>query len=315
METKSINEELIARYLLGELSEEEQIRLEDLAFSDREFIQEILAVESDLIDEYARGELSDSKRRQFESRFLTSAERRQKVEFARAFAKIVPESATERAVRPAAVDMPTSWWESLKSLLTNLTPPVKFAMAAAVLMLGIGLWWLVAETIRLRTEIRELQAEQQTRRRAQEDLERKAATEQSRNEDLARQVPGDQSTEKSGSRPTIATLFLPAGIARSAADRPKLLIAQTAETARLQVGLEPGDEFDSFRAELRTLAGREVLSQQNLKARTARGVRSITLSIPASSLKTGEYELTLKGVSGREQTEVLGYYYFDVRKR
>ncbi len=315
METKSINEELIARYLLGDLSEEEQIRLEDLAFSDRDVLQEILAVESDLIDEYARGELSDSQRRQFEGRFLTSAERRQKVEFARAFAKVVPESATERAVRPAAADMSTSWWESLKSLLSNLTPPVKFAMAAAVLMLGIGFSWLVVETIRLRAEIRELQAEQQTRRRAQEDLERQVATEQSRNEDMARQVPVDQSPEKSGSRPIIATLFLVPGLARSASDRPKLLIEPTAETARLQVGLEPGDDYESFRGELRTGAGREVWSQQNLKARTARGVRSITLNIPASSLKTGEYELTLKGVSGREQAEVLGYYYFDVRKR
>ena len=132
VETKSINEELIARYLLGDLSEEEQIRLEDLAFSDQDVLQEILAVESDLIDEYARGELSDSQRRQFEGRFLTSAERRQKVEFARAFAKVVPESATERAFRPAAAGMSTSWWESLKSLLSNLTPPVKFAMAAAL---------------------------------------------------------------------------------------------------------------------------------------------------------------------------------------
>jgi hypothetical protein len=314
VETKSINEELIARYLLGELSEEEQVRLEDLAFSDREFLQEILAVESDLIDEYARGELSDSRRRQFESRFLTSAERRQKVEFARAFAKVVPEGATERAVRPVVVDLSTSWWDSLKSLLSNFNPPVKFAMAAAVLMLGIGLWWLAAETIRLRAQIAELQAEQQARRSAQEVLERQVAAERSRNEDLARQVPGDQSPEKSTSLPIIATLFLPAGIARSAADRPKLLIAPSVETARIQVGLEPGDEYESFRAELRTLAGGEVLSQQNLKARTGRGVRSITLNIPASSLRTGEYELTLKGVSGNEG-EVLGYYYFDVLRK
>ncbi len=226
METKPINEGLIARYLLGDLPEEEQVRIEDRAFADREYLQDILAVEADLIDEYVRGELSDFERRQFERRFLTSSERRQKVEFARALAKVVPETATENARRAVAVQASISWWDSFVTFLRSLNPALKLSMAAAAVVLTIGVSWLVRETIRLRGQVAKLQAEQQSRQRQEEDLQRQIAGERSRNEDLARQVQRVARTpekpEKPDEPPLIATLFLPAGISRSAVDRPKL---------------------------------------------------------------------------------------------
>ena len=91
-----LNEGFIVRYLLGDLSEQEQIEVEDRAFSDPYYLQNILAVEADLIDEYVRGGLLENQRRQFETRFLASSERRQKVEFARALARVAGESVEER---------------------------------------------------------------------------------------------------------------------------------------------------------------------------------------------------------------------------
>src|SRR5215211_4416745 len=103
MKDDSINEGLIVEYLLGDLPEEKQSEIEDRAFQDEQYLQGILAAESDLIDEYVRGELSDSARRQFESRFLASAERRRKVEFARALASVTPEFAViEKSTRPSS---------------------------------------------------------------------------------------------------------------------------------------------------------------------------------------------------------------------
>ena len=84
-------EALLVRYLLGDLPEEEQVEIEELAFRDQQFMQTIQAVESDLIDEYVRGGLSDRERRQFEARFFASAERRRKVGFAKALAIALPQ--------------------------------------------------------------------------------------------------------------------------------------------------------------------------------------------------------------------------------
>jgi hypothetical protein len=185
----AINDELIVGYLLGDLPEEKQSEIEDRAFQDEQYLQEILAVESDLIDEYVRGELSDSARRQFESRFLASAERRRKVEFARARASVTHEFAVvEEDNRPASAPAPASWTKALAGFLRKLNPAAKFSLAAAALLVVSGGSWLVAESLRLCSELSELRAEQQSRERQQRALQQQIAEEQARREDLSAQL-------------------------------------------------------------------------------------------------------------------------------
>jgi hypothetical protein len=82
-------EELLVGYLLGDLSEEEQVRIEDRALTDPSYLAEIEAAEADLIDAYVRGELPPDWLPGFERRFLRSPSRRSKVEFAQALARVV----------------------------------------------------------------------------------------------------------------------------------------------------------------------------------------------------------------------------------
>jgi hypothetical protein len=82
------NERLIARYLLGDLPEEQQVAIEDRAFADKDYLALVTAVENDLIDDYVNRDLSATERRQFETRFLASSERRKRVEFAKALARV-----------------------------------------------------------------------------------------------------------------------------------------------------------------------------------------------------------------------------------
>ncbi len=332
METKSVNEELIVRYLLGDLPEEEQARLEDRAFSDRKYMQNIVAVESDLIDEYVRGELSDSERRRFERRFLVSSERRRKVEFARALARVSPKATTESAAQPATVLAPASWWNSFITSLRGLNPAFKFSMAAAAAMLVIGVSWLITETILLRAQVAQFQAERRASQSQEEILRQQAAGERTRNEELAsqlqrereraerseelaRQIERDQLRERSTGLSFIASVFLPAGVSRSASDRPKLVVLQSTSLANLQIGLEREDEYKSFRVELRTAQGQAVWTQDNLRSQQSRAGRVINLFIPESVIGAGEYELTLKGVIDNQNTEDVRYYYFDALKK
>jgi len=81
----------LTRYLLGELTEEEQVEIEERAFRDRRYLLEIEAVECDLIDDYVRGALSEVERRQFEERFLASEKRRRKLEFAKSLEAVAGE--------------------------------------------------------------------------------------------------------------------------------------------------------------------------------------------------------------------------------
>src|SRR6185369_13212777 len=98
----------------------------------------------------------------------------------------------EDAAQPAAEQMivsaPSSWWRSLITSLTSLSPAFKLSIvtgAAAAAMLVIGVSWLITETVRLRVQVARLQAERQTRQGQEDRLRQQATDERAHSEDLA----------------------------------------------------------------------------------------------------------------------------------
>ena len=320
------NETLIARYLLGDLPEEQQVEIEDRAFADKEYLALVSAVENDLIDEYVRRELSETERRKFESRFLASAERRKRVEFAKALARVpVAAAVPERVV----ISQPAKWtWrDSLYAFLIGLNPAAKIATVAVMLFLTFGGVWLFAETMRLRNQLTQLQAQNQSR---QNELQQQVEAERRRNEELnARLTQEQQQREQSDeslrqlsetgsetpARPVIASLALLPGLSRGGGEKASLILAADARLVRLQVGIDPNEPYKTFAVELRTAAGRQVWTKENLTARTRGKARAVSLTLPASVLKSGDYELRLSGRQEGGESEDVGFYYFDVKKR
>jgi anti-sigma factor RsiW len=322
------NEQLIVKYLLGDLPEEQQIEIEDHAFQDKEYLAAITAVENDLIDDYVRHQLSDAERRKFEAKFLASAERRKRVDFAKAFAKVAAEST---APKTAAVIRP-SWRESFEAFIRGLNPAGRFAFAAVMLLILLGGAWLITETLRLHSQLTQLQAEKQSKQTERQSLQEQMETERRRNEELAaqlnqekqqreqseeslRQLSETPETTNAAPRPIIASLTLLPGLARSDGKKPKLLVPENARLVRLQIGVDPEEPYKTFSAELRTVAGRQIWNQENLTAPKRRGARAIALTLPATALKPGDYELKVSGVAEGGRTEDVGFYYFDVIRK
>lgn len=326
------SEQLIAQYLLGELPEERQVEIEDRAFSDGEFMATITSVENDLIDEYVRGEMTETDRRRFESRFLASESRRKRVEFARALAQLLPETrVTERETRTVSVTR-SSWRDALAAFFHGLNPAGRFGLAAATLLILLGGAWLITQTLTLRSQLNRLQAQQSSEQNNRNALEQQVESERRRNEELLAQLDQEKQqraqTDESLRRlsetinqPTetprsiIASLTLLPGISRGATTQPKLVLPPNASVARLQIGIEPEEDYQSFGVELRTSSGRPVWMRDSLTARSSRGGRSIRLTLPASALLPGEYELRLKGIPDTGPPEDVGFYYFEVMKR
>jgi hypothetical protein len=322
------NEKLIARYLLGDLAEEQQVAIEDRAFSDKDYLALVTAVENDLIDEYVRRELSESERRQFETRFLASAERRKRVEFAKALARVpVAAVAPERTV----VSEPAkwSWRDSLYAFISGLNPAAKFAVVAVMLLLLVGGAWLLTETLRLRSQLTQLQAQNQAQ---QNQLQQQVDAERRRNEELnARLSQEQQQREQTDEslrqlsetgdatnpppRPVIASLTLLPGLSRGGGEKANMVMPEDARLVRLQIGIDPEEQYKTYGVELRTAAGRQVWTRENLTARTRGRTRAVSLTLPASVLKSGDYELRLSGRQEGGESEDVGFYYFDVKKR
>src|SRR5215471_6783788 len=155
MRSEQDDEKLMVQYLLGNLSEEEQVRIEDKAFADSNYMGALEAAEADLIDAYVRGELSEAERRKFEQRFLTSSDRRSKVEFARDLVRVTEES---KGAENALLQRP-SVWRSFLSVLRGWNPAVQFAGIAALLISVVGASWLLVENRAIRTRMAALETQ------------------------------------------------------------------------------------------------------------------------------------------------------------
>src|SRR5215475_5472850 len=97
------DERLLVRYLLGVLSREETERLDELSIVDDEFAARLNAAEDDLVDAYVRNELSGTDAEKFQSSYLSSPRRLQKVEFAEGLNTFKPKPPAPQPEKPPLV--------------------------------------------------------------------------------------------------------------------------------------------------------------------------------------------------------------------
>jgi len=170
MKQRADSEKLMIRYLLGDLPEDEQIRIEERFFTDDEYFEQLLALEDDLIDDYVNGELTDREREQFEEYFLASPTRRQRVEFAKTFMRAGSLPALAEIAMPGeARPEPVPWWRTVMVFWRAQSLLRRFALAASVLLV-LGGSWLIVDTMRLRNHVEQLQPKRVKSQRREQEL-------------------------------------------------------------------------------------------------------------------------------------------------
>lgn len=132
----------VRRYLLGQLEEAEQERIELRLLTDSSFAEEFDTIVDELTDQYVRDELTDDERKHAEKHFLTTPERQQKLEFA---TELLSHAEAERGessqlstVRPIVQPATPSLLDQIRAFWRRPT----FAhgvLAAAILLVVAGL--------------------------------------------------------------------------------------------------------------------------------------------------------------------------------
>lgn len=130
----------IRKYLLGNLSEEEQLAIEEQLFTDEATLEQHEIVEEDLIDDYLNEELSKDDRIKFEQRFLSTPERKEQVLFARSLRQYIKDSEPDPVRVPP---QPLSFMDRFRVYWAQHAKPLSAATAIAVFALvAIGIWFL-----------------------------------------------------------------------------------------------------------------------------------------------------------------------------
>jgi hypothetical protein len=307
-----VDEQLIVRYLLGDLSEQDAELLDELSIADDEFAGRLRAAENDLVDAYVRGELSGDSLRRFETSYLATPQRRQKVEFAGALhaygRRNVAAAAGVRFTTPASRLVPATAATKGRSASGILR---RWALAAAAVLAIAVATYLFMENRRLREEVTETRAAraevEQTAQGLRTELQQERSASAAIRDELTRLRESLPSIKVPSLRPfvllpmrrgagQIATVALPRGIQ----EVPFLL--------RLE-----SDDFPSYEAALRDPArGEAVWTSGPLSARSIGSNRSVGLQVPAVLLKPQNYTLELSGRPPGGPAELVTSYAFHV---
>lgn len=324
MTEKTANEDTLIRYLLGQLSEEEQQQIERRAFDNDEFYRRLLEVEDDLRCAYAQGTLPLEQKELFEKRFLIFADERKRVALARDMIAELPQASVGNARSEASIQAGRRTDRGLLSWFFGSGSPVPlYALASAALVVVAGLSWLIFETAQLRNEINRLNAE---RAAAEQQLDDRIAEERARIEQADKQLEEErdrraqleqelaileEQADKQSARPAVIGLLLAPGRIRGAGETRRLVLQPGVEQVRLRLELT-GDISSSYRAVVVNSEGNEIWTRTALRARRGGARPVISFSIPSRILGEDDYELKLTGLDDTGQSERVDSYYFTV---
>jgi hypothetical protein len=310
-------EEEIMRYLLGQCSEEDQLRIEGQYLKDDDYLQSVLLAEGEMIDAYVQGRLTAAEREQFETYYLVTDERREKVFFAKSLHQhlkkedqaVVPQKQTER--RKSFL----SWLGFNKSWFALA------AAAAGLLLLACG--WLAIEALRLRNQLNASQARMAEMETRGQELSQQLEEERTRNQQLTERIAElTHSTEgiqpegnhESPPAPVIAMLTMTAGTTRDISQANTLRLTSEVKTVRLRLVFRDEDH-QSYQAIIQNASGTTVWRQSKMPA-TAKGEsKSVMVNLPAKVLANDDYLLTLSGITAATNVEEISDYHFRIVKK
>jgi hypothetical protein len=135
----------VRRYLLGQLNEGEEERLELRLLTDPAFGDDFDTVVDEITDQYVGNEFKGEERRRVEQYFLRSPERQKKVNFA---SELLRQAAVERGSSVVNVPVPPEpgWWERASLFWNRQALSLRFATIFATLIIMVGVAMLVLPT-------------------------------------------------------------------------------------------------------------------------------------------------------------------------
>jgi hypothetical protein len=327
MRTNLLDQKTLRHYLLGELKTEEQQQWELRLMTDTSCFEEIQMAEDDLIDKYLQEKLTPHEKERFDTFFLASPERCQKLSFARALKRFIESYQPKK--QPSffsRVLEPLKFWQWEN-------PGTAWSLAAACLLLVIVGGTL--SVVQIRTDRQQLAqfrarqaqpSEETTQLRQQLDqlqshnseMAASLKSEQDQLDQLSQQLSRLKPKEKRGeggtTRLQTASLFsfaLMPGLVRDSGISNRLSIPTGAKLVQIQFSLDT-EGYPKYRAVLQTLNEVELWMQDWPRSSHSGTIIPMQVVLPAELLIPGDYKLKLAGINSNGNWEDIENYYFRV---
>jgi len=329
MSKEKYDNQSITAYLLGALPEDETERFDELSFTDDEFAGALDAAEKDLIDAYARGELTGDALKKFESHYLASPLRREKVKFAGAFQifaeRKTAETMDEKLVEnPAPEKSPAGFFSVFNNLTKNNLLQFGFA-SATLLILILGGFWLfgnrrdepkieiAAQNSPAPVEPKQIESPNLENANVEKEIastgNENNSTQKPEKEESNKNVAVNQNAQtRKPPKITVASFVLTPSL-RGANQVPNFSISKETVWVAVRLNLE-SDDYTTYRVRLADESGSgNIWSSGALRAQGKDGNKTLNVQFPAKLLKSQIYTLVVSGVKNGE-AEILTNYAF-----
>ena len=318
----------LRRYLLGEMTLEEEASIGERLFFDSDYAELEQAIEADLIDDYLNDDLSDSERDAFERHFLSQREHDEDLRIAQALKSHLD---SEVVVSPKAVVVPPPQAGVVSSQPQTVVPffrkpIVWWSLAAAALIVLSFLTWMGFRSIRGPAADEPFQAKDPgaPQPAATQPVERQQPSPSvpdnrnsvAHNTNKPEKAPPQQREPKATSNRVVFATILPGVPIRgpSKVQKPVTITDET-ESVVLKLPLRFSESYGTYQAEL--LSGERVVERwPDLKSKTdEEHGPHVLVTIDSDRLREQSYRIKVRGVPTEQQAPETDIYSFNVERK
>lgn len=287
-------EDLMVRYLLGDVTEGERTQVEERFLSDHDYFEQLLAVEERLVDQYAKDNLGVEKRESFENSSVS--QRRDNV----AFTRELIEDIRQKKITSTLPARP-------RVFFTRRYAVPSFIAAATLLLLTAGASILVLSLEHRLTDTQgKLTA---SRREAAEEIEgeRRARL------DLQRQVDELKHSRSDNRNDPVLLVPLKPYRGQRGGDGGLQVIEITArlQVVILELRLEKPASFKSYLVRITSAENPNPMSLSGLALEDDRSTLKVPITV--AKLRGGDYDLTVVGEDDNRSPVTIDSYSFRVK--
>lgn len=314
-------EALMVRYLLGLSTEEERAEVEEQFFSNREYFDQLVALENSLIDDYVTDRMPVEQRIAFEKNI--APHQREDTAFSRA----LMEAITKKKVRLAATPKTKLVRHDQAAVLPIFAkrPFVIGVSLAALVFLCVAVA-LLFRSQSLSSRLSQSEAELTQLRGQSEEVERQLSQERFKKEQLAvdlkaeqdRRIEADSRAASAGSSynpdrlsdvllVALTNRFISRGGSGAAREIP---VAEHHRWIRFQVSVKGYGSFESYRLTIKIPGGNTVFDSDPIKATAS---SKLAVNVPTERLNQGQYIAVLSGDRPGSDREGLQDYSFRLK--
>ena len=314
MEINTKQEKIWRQFLLGDVTETERAAIEDAFLADEENLVRLEIVEDELIEDYLHGDLTGAEKSLFESEFLRTAGRRERV----ARMQILIDETTARKRVTVSTPEKISWSETVAAFFKNAAWQTAFAASVLITLAAFGAWLFNRQNVNqpeiVKTEPTILQSPAPVPSPEATAPENTNLPNANQNKSNSAPKPSPTATPEKPQPPkeretTLAIFILNPGGIRGGAAENRLRVPPQTREIRLRLNLE-SNNYQSYTARVTTIDGATIYTSPQLKSNR----KSLLLQLPIRKLQPGDYIVELSGINAAGQTESVDDYAFTLQK-